>query len=86
MLALSVLDSIMAEDQHQQWLTYLVTKGYLQHLVDSLPADNSGLHAALAPSPSQLRPLYIFQTKMVSFVGFSATQTAQHLLTKVGLF
>ena len=66
MLALSVLDSIVAEDQYQHWLSYLVTKGYLKHLVDSLPADNSGLHAALAPVPSQLRPLYIFQTKMVS--------------------
>ena len=70
MLALSVLDSIVAEDQHQQWLSYLVTKGYLKHLVDSLPADNSGLHAALAPVPSQLRPLYIFQTKMVSLGPF----------------
>lgn len=65
MLALSVLDSIMAEDKFQQWLSFLVTKGYLQHLVDSLPLDDSGLHAALAPVPSQLRPLYIFQSKMV---------------------
>ena len=66
MLALSVVNAIMAEDRYQQWLSYLVAKGYLQHLVDSLPADNSGLHAALLPAPSQLRPLYIFQTKMVS--------------------
>ncbi|XP_025098310.1 nuclear pore complex protein Nup205-like isoform X3 [Pomacea canaliculata] len=75
MLALSVLDSIMAEDKFQQWLSFLVTKGYLQHLVDSLPLDDSGLHAALAPVPSQLRPLYIFQSKMSMLT--RAAQTAE---------
>nr|KAG5691714.1 hypothetical protein BaRGS_010217 [Batillaria attramentaria] len=32
MLALSVLDSIVAEDHYQHWLSFLITKGYLQHL------------------------------------------------------
>ncbi|KAK7106896.1 nuclear pore complex protein Nup205-like [Littorina saxatilis] len=85
MLALSVLDAIMAEDRHQQWLSYLVSKGYLQHLVDSLPGDDSGLHAALVPAPSQLRPLYIFQTKMSMMTRLAQTAEGAGTLLRCGV-
>ncbi|KAL8613661.1 hypothetical protein ACOMHN_029753 [Nucella lapillus] len=85
MLTLSVLDALVGEDSHQQWLSYLVTKGYLQHLVDSLTADNSSLHAALLPQPAQLRPLYIFQTKMSTLTRLAQTAEGARTLLRCGV-
>jgi nuclear pore complex protein Nup205 len=85
MLALSVLDTIMAKDWQQQWLSYLVAKGYLQHLVDSVPSTNAGLHAALAPQPSQLRPLYIFQSLMSMFTRLAQTAEGARTLLRCGM-
>ncbi|XP_035827391.1 nuclear pore complex protein Nup205 [Aplysia californica] len=65
MLALSVLDSIISTDSQRAWLGFLCGRGYLQHLVDSLASeDDSQLLALLSPQPANLRPLYIFQSKM----------------------
>ena len=64
MLALSVLDIILSMDKFQQWLTFMTSKGYLQHLVDSLVHDDNQLQSLLGPNP-QLRILYIYESKMV---------------------
>ncbi|KAK7476364.1 hypothetical protein BaRGS_00032364 [Batillaria attramentaria] len=85
MLALSVLDSIVAEDHYQHWLSFLITKGYLQHLVDSLPSDDVGLHASLAPEPTQLRPLYIFQSKMSMLTRLAQTAEGARTLLRCGI-
>jgi hypothetical protein len=66
MLAMSVLDTILSMDKSQQWLTFLSSKGYLQHLVVSLVHDDPALQLLLAPSPDSLRALYLYESKMVS--------------------
>ena len=66
MLALSVLDMILAMDKFQQWLTFMSSKGYLQHLVDSILHDDQQLQTLMEANP-ELKILYIYESKMVSF-------------------
>ena len=66
MLALGALDMILAEDYQHVWLDNLSSKGYIQHIVDSLLVDNDQLRDLLLPRPEPLRALYIFQSKIVS--------------------
>lgn len=65
MLALSVLDAVLSMDNYQQWLTFMTSKGYVQHLVDSLTHDDLQLQAVLGDSTEPLRVLYIYESKMV---------------------
>ena len=56
-------------DKFQQWLTFMTSKGYIQHLVDSLVHDDNQLQSLLGPNP-QLRVLYIYESKMVSMLKY----------------
>ena len=66
MLALSTLDALIQADKQQVWLTFMASKGYIQHIVDSLLEDNEQLITILSPQPQPLRALYIYQSKMVT--------------------
>lgn len=70
MLALSVLDTILSMDKFQQWMTFMSSKGYLQHLVDSLLHDDQQLQTLLSATP-QLRVLYIYLSKLVGLLFIS---------------
>ncbi|XP_046581767.1 nuclear pore complex protein Nup205-like [Haliotis rubra] len=85
MLALSVLDTVMSIDHYQQWLSFLSKKGYLQHLVDSLLTEDADLQKVLAPSPEQLRSLYIYQSKMSLLTRVGETLEGAHLLLRCGI-
>lgn len=65
MLALSVLDCIILLDKFSQWLSFISSKGYLQHLVDSLSADDDQLLSVLAGGAVNIRILYLYESKMV---------------------
>ncbi|XP_048463946.1 nuclear pore complex protein Nup205 [Rhincodon typus] len=64
MLALAVLDRIVAIDKHQQWLYYLANSGYLKTLTDSLIQDDAILQSMLSPKPPLLKALYLYESKM----------------------
>ncbi|XP_051886493.1 nuclear pore complex protein Nup205 [Pristis pectinata] len=64
MLALAVLDRIVAIDQHQQWLYYLTNSGYLKALADSLVQDDTILQSMLSTKPPLLKALYLYESKM----------------------
>lgn len=64
MLALAVLDRIVAIDQHQQWLYYLTNSGYLKALADSLAQDDAILQSMLSTKPPLLKALYLYESKM----------------------
>ena len=66
MLALSVLNCILMMDKFNQWLTFISSKGYLQHLVDGLSADDDKLMSILAGSVDNLKVLYLYESKLVS--------------------
>lgn len=65
MLALAVLDRILSIDRQNQWLVYLCNSGYLRVLVESLRQDDATLQGLLTPQPPLLKPLYIYESKMV---------------------
>lgn len=65
MLALAVLDRILSIDRQNQWLVYLCNSGYLRSLVESLRQDDAALQSLLTPQPPLLKPLYIYESKMV---------------------
>ena len=65
MLALAVLDRILSIDRQSQWLLYLCNSGYLRVLVESLRQDDGALQGLLTPQPPLLKPLYIYESKMV---------------------
>lgn len=65
MLALAVLDRILSIDRQNQWLVYICNSGYLRSLVESLRQDDAALQNLLMPQPPLLKPLYIYESKMV---------------------
>lgn len=65
MLALAVLDRILSIDRQNQWLVYVCNSGYLRSLVESLRQDDVALQSLLTPQPPLLKPLYIYESKMV---------------------
>ena len=66
MLACAVLDSIISIDWRHRWMRYLIKKGYLRHLVESVLLEDENLQNALRPSPEPLKSLYVYESKMVS--------------------
>nr|XP_022290304.1 nuclear pore complex protein Nup205-like [Crassostrea virginica] len=84
MLALSVLDTILSMDKFQQWMTFMSSKGYLQHLVDSLLHDDQQLQTLLSPTP-QLRVLYIHLSKLGLLTRVAESAVGAHTLLQCGV-
>ncbi|CAG2236944.1 NUP192 [Mytilus edulis] len=84
MLALSVLDKILSMDKFQQWLNFMTSKGYLQHLVDSLINDDNQLQSLLGPNP-QLKVLYIYESKMSLLTRIAESTAGAHALLRAGI-
>ncbi|XP_056015581.1 nuclear pore complex protein Nup205-like isoform X3 [Ostrea edulis] len=84
MLALSVLDTILSMDKFQQWMTFMSSKGYLQHLVDSLLHDDQQLQTLLSATP-QLRVLYIYLSKLSLLTRVAESAVGAHTLLQCGV-
>ena len=65
-LALAALESLIGIDWQQRWLAYLSSHGYLRHLIDNFVMEDGDLQRILASEPESMRPLYTFESKMVS--------------------
>lgn len=66
MLACAVLDAVISIDWRQRWMSFVNTKGYLRHFVESLLLEDESLQTALLPTPEPLKSLYVYESKMVS--------------------
>ncbi|CAI9734078.1 pore complex Nup205 [Octopus vulgaris] len=64
LLALSLLDCILSLDKSNQCLNFMISKGYLQHLIDGILTDDSHLQNLLNPSVESLKHLYSFEGRM----------------------
>ncbi len=78
MLALAVLDRILSIDRQNQWLVYVCNSGYLRSLVESLRQDDAALQSLLTPQPPLLKPLYIYESKMVRGCALKQTHNVLH--------
>ncbi|CAH1799487.1 unnamed protein product [Owenia fusiformis] len=85
MLALAALDAIVDTDRHHQWLQFMTSKGYLQHLIDSLLQDNEQLQAMLNPSPEPLKALYIYESKMSLLTRLAESASGAQTLLQLGV-
>ncbi|GAB1605006.1 nuclear pore complex protein Nup205-like [Argonauta hians] len=64
LLALSLLDCILFLDKSNQCLNFMISKGYLQHLIDGVVTDDIHLQNLLNPSVESLKHLYSFEGRM----------------------
>ena len=65
MLALALLDAVMALDWQGTWLRFMSARGYLQTICASIQWEDEVLQKMLLPLPEALRTLYIYESKMV---------------------
>ena len=65
MLALALLDAVMALDWQGTWLRFMSARGYLQTICASIQWEDEALQKMLLPLPEALRTLYIYESKMV---------------------
>eukprot|EP00106_Octopus_bimaculoides_P019622 XP_014787064.1 PREDICTED: nuclear pore complex protein Nup205-like [Octopus bimaculoides] len=64
LLALSLLDCILSLDKSNQCLNFMISKGYLQHLIDGILTDDTHLQNLLNSSVESLKHLYSFEGRM----------------------
>ena len=79
MLALSLLDAMVAIDKQSVIVHFLANKGYLQHLVDSLLQDDPLLQTLLVPngakSAAASKALYIYEAKLALLIRMATVST-----------
>jgi nuclear pore complex protein Nup205 len=66
MLALSCLDMVIELDAQNSWTNILSARGYLKFIIDSLLETDRHLIALLNTQIKSLRPLYVYESKMVN--------------------
>lgn len=86
MLALSLLDSVVAMDIQGNWLHHIKGKGYLRGLITSVHWEDESLQKSLLQIPEHLKSLYVYESKM-AFLSRVATRPtgANELLTAKAL-
>ncbi|XP_033102050.1 nuclear pore complex protein Nup205-like isoform X2 [Anneissia japonica] len=85
MLALSLIDSILATDKQHRWLHFLNSKGYLRHLIQGLVQEDQALQNMLKPTPEPLRALYIYESKMSLLTRLGETPIGAEALLQQGI-
>lgn len=68
MMAMGVMDAIAALDWKHKYLMLMTSRGYLRVLVDQLLEEDSQLQSVLSLQPQSMKPLYLFESKMVYLV------------------
>jgi nuclear pore complex protein Nup205 len=86
MLALSCLDKLIELDPHTSWVSFLLSRGYLKHLIDSLLDSERKLLSVLETVPATLRPLYLYESKMALLCRIASTHSGAELLLQLGTF
>ncbi|CAB3379464.1 Hypothetical predicted protein [Cloeon dipterum] len=64
MLALSMIAALFRLSPQASWTSLMINKGYLQSLIESIVTSDQELLEMLRPSPSNLKPLYVYEAKM----------------------
>lgn len=85
LLSLSVLDCILSLDKRSQCLNFMISKGYLQHLIDSILSDDLHLQHLLDPSVDSLKHLYSFEGRMTFFNRVASSPAGAYSLLRHGL-
>ncbi|XP_034670932.1 nuclear pore complex protein Nup205 isoform X4 [Drosophila subobscura] len=84
MLALACLEMISELDAVSTLTEFVVSRGYLKLLLDSLADSNDALSATLQPVPENLRQLYVYEARLAFLTRLSQTQPGARLLLAEG--
>ncbi|SPP78524.1 blast:Nuclear pore complex protein Nup205 [Drosophila guanche] len=84
MLALACLEMISELDAVSTLTEFVVSRGYLKLLLDSLAASNDALSATLQPVPENLRQLYVYEAILAFLTRLSQTRPGARLLLAEG--
>uniref|UniRef100_T1JB70 Partial AB-hydrolase lipase domain-containing protein n=1 Tax=Strigamia maritima TaxID=126957 RepID=T1JB70_STRMM len=85
MLTLACVDVIVSTDRNEHWLNYLVSKGYLRHLIESLLQDNQQLQNLILSANEPLRALYIYESKMALLTRLALSGSGAYALLENGI-
>lgn len=64
-MGMSVLDAIASLDWKHKYLMMMSSHGHLRVLIDQLLDDDIELTSVLSIQPQSMKPLYLFESKMV---------------------
>ncbi|XP_022232399.2 nuclear pore complex protein Nup205 [Drosophila obscura] len=84
MLALACLEMISELDAVSTLTEFVVSRGYLKHLLDSVADSDEALSAILQPVPEHLRPLYVYEARLAFFTRLSQTQPGARMMLAEG--
>ncbi|XP_013384593.1 nuclear pore complex protein Nup205 [Lingula anatina] len=85
MLSLACIDAVVAIDRQQAWLSYMSSKGYVLHIVESMVENDEVLQSMLSPNPEPLRALYIYESKMGLLTRLAESATGAQTLLQCGI-
>lgn len=64
-MSMGVMDAIASLDWKHRYLMLITSRGYLRVLIDQLIEDDVELQNVLSLQPHSMKPLYLFESKMV---------------------
>ncbi|XP_001354955.4 nuclear pore complex protein Nup205 [Drosophila pseudoobscura] len=73
MLALACLEMISELDAVSTLTEFVVSRGYLKHLLDNVAESDDALSAILQPVPDNLRQLYVYEARLAFLTRLSQT-------------
>eukprot|EP00795_Rhopilema_esculentum_P005068 gene5068-181_t len=85
MLAFAVLDSIVSIDWQERWSGFLSSRGYLRHLVESIPKDDTKLLAVFSSDGDALKTVYTLESKLDFLTRFAKSEIGAQILLQCGL-
>ncbi|XP_018324440.1 nuclear pore complex protein Nup205 [Agrilus planipennis] len=62
------------------WIMYMSARGYIKHIIESILNSDDDLRAVLEPVPQNLRPLYLYESKMSLLNRIATTHMGSELL------
>ncbi|XP_042900797.1 nuclear pore complex protein Nup205 isoform X2 [Parasteatoda tepidariorum] len=84
MLAMAVLDVALSLNTQQQWLAFLVSKGYLRHILDSLSKDDEELQNLFNKNSNSFRIFYVFESKIALLTRIACSTSGALALLRNG--
>lgn len=85
MLAMAAFSLLVNLSGNVSWISYMSGKGFLKHMIQSILDSNKDLRLVLEPVPTNLRPLYIYESKMSLLCRLATIKVGAELLLEQGL-
>nr|XP_022904790.1 nuclear pore complex protein Nup205 [Onthophagus taurus] len=85
MLAMASFSLLITLTGNTNWIVYYSGRGYLKHTIQSILDSDQDLQLAMEPMPENLKPLYIYESKMSFLTRIATTRVGAELLLEQNL-